>query len=148
MHMQKKRPIASWIAGLALLFLGLFHSGLLAAQPQQPRSTATPAPRPQTSLSDEDLSATREQLFKLLRLSPKLTSVVARDGSFWRICGVLAEGKRMNTMERTAWLNYFSNPSLLIGFPLQPIEPPEPIDKSGRSGGVGIQKFLGQCSSW
>lgn len=70
MHMQKKRFIYRAI-GLALLLLALFHTGSLAAQ--------TPTPSGQNSVGDENLSTTREQLFKLLRLSPKLTSVVARD---------------------------------------------------------------------
>lgn len=68
--MHKKRFVYQ-VIGLALLSLAVFHPVSLMAQ--------TPTPSGQNSMSDENLSATREQLFKLLRLSPKLTSVVARD---------------------------------------------------------------------
>ncbi len=72
--MQKIR----WFCPI-LLSLALFSPGWMAARPQQPRSaTSAPSSAP-APVSDEELSATREQLFKLLRLSPKLTSVVARD---------------------------------------------------------------------
>jgi hypothetical protein len=65
----------SQVVRMGVLVLALFHTGWLPAQTQQPRPAATAA------VSEEELSATREQLFKLLRLSPKLTSVVARDPS-------------------------------------------------------------------
>ena len=57
------------LAGLILLFT-LLYSGGVAAQAQ-----------PARSVSDAEISATRHQLFNLLRQSPKLTSVVARDAS-------------------------------------------------------------------
>ncbi|HWA94924.1 MAG TPA: hypothetical protein VG844_10010 [Terracidiphilus sp.] len=49
-----------------------------AAAQHAPAATQ-PVPAPQ--LSDQDVSATQSQLIKLLRLSPTLTSVVARDPS-------------------------------------------------------------------
>lgn len=67
------------LSGLAVLFLAFCSTSWLCAQTQQPRSSAAPAAR--AVPSEEDLAATREQLFTLLRLSPKLTSVVARDPS-------------------------------------------------------------------
>ncbi len=70
--MQKKHQLS---AGLVLLVLALLPAGATAAQTQQPRPAASPA------ANEEQLSSTREELFKLLRLSPKLTSVVARDPS-------------------------------------------------------------------
>lgn len=78
MYMLKKRSFLSRAIMPAALLVALFHTGWMAAQ--QPRTpAATPSATP--AMSDEQLSATREQLFKLLRLSPKLTSVVARDPS-------------------------------------------------------------------
>jgi hypothetical protein len=63
----------------AILSLTLFYPGCSPAQAQQSHSpSASASPVPPT---DEELAATREQLFKLLRMSPKLTSVVARDPS-------------------------------------------------------------------
>lgn len=56
--------------GVVVLLLTLLYSGAMAAQ-------AKPVP----SMSDAEISATRHQLFQLLRQSPKLTSVVARDAS-------------------------------------------------------------------
>jgi hypothetical protein len=66
----------------AVLFLGLClcHAGWLLALPQQSRPVTAPSAKP-SATGDEELSATRDQLFQLLRLSPKLTSVVARDPS-------------------------------------------------------------------
>ena len=51
----------------------------MAAQPQQSRPAPRTATNNASATSSEEISATREQLFKLLRLSPKLTSVVSRD---------------------------------------------------------------------
>jgi hypothetical protein len=67
------RPVLATLAAPALLFVSL-----AAAQsrpvPPQPPSAAAP-------VSDQDLEATQDQLIKLLRLSPTLTSVVANDPS-------------------------------------------------------------------
>lgn len=61
------------------LVLALFTIPVLYAQPAhaQPRSTAIPAAAP----SAEDTANTQHQLIQLLRVSPTLTSVVARDPS-------------------------------------------------------------------
>lgn len=75
---MQKRGLA---CGLFLLFVVLFPTGWLVAQPQQQRPAATPVAKAGASPSEEDLSSARERLFKLLRLSPKLTAVVARDPS-------------------------------------------------------------------
>lgn len=46
------------------------------------RAATTPAAAANSSpISDEDLAATRERLFSILRLSPKLTAVLSRDPS-------------------------------------------------------------------
>ena len=62
------------------LSLTLFSAGALRTQASTPSGkVAASAAKPATS--EEDLDATREQLFRLLRISPKLTMVVARDPS-------------------------------------------------------------------
>lgn len=76
--MHKKRSFLMQAIMPAALLVVLFHTGWMAGQ--QPRTPAA-SPSATPAISDEQLSATREQLFKLLRLSPKLTSVVARDPS-------------------------------------------------------------------
>ncbi len=71
-----------WFIGnaafLGILLLALLPAGRLSAQskPQHPRPAAS-----STAASDQDVTATRQQLFTLLRMSPKLTTVVARDPS-------------------------------------------------------------------
>lgn len=62
----------------SLLSFALFHSPRTAAQ-TQPRSAAPASAT--TPVANADLSVVRHELFKLLRMSPKLTSVVARDPS-------------------------------------------------------------------
>ena len=79
--MRTKHFFLSRAAAATVFFIFLLQTAWMTAQPQQSR----PAPRTAASnaspTSAEDTAATREQLFKLLRLSPKLTSVVARDPS-------------------------------------------------------------------
>ncbi len=54
----------------------ILFAGFAVAQPKQvPASPAAPA------LTEQDFGATQEELIRLLRLSPKLTTVVARDPS-------------------------------------------------------------------
>jgi hypothetical protein len=63
--------------------LALLGAGEIAAQTQPSRS-AEKAPASTAGVSpthDENLVATREQLLKLLRISPKLTTVIVRDPS-------------------------------------------------------------------
>jgi hypothetical protein len=65
------------------LVLALLGAGEIAAQTQPSRS-AEKAPASTAGVSpthDENLVATREQLLKLLRISPKLTTVIVRDPS-------------------------------------------------------------------
>lgn len=50
----------------------------MAAQTSRPATAPVASTAP---VSEEDLSATRERLFSILRLSPKLTSVLSRDPS-------------------------------------------------------------------
>jgi hypothetical protein len=65
------------------LFVALFYASSVMAQSPASRAAeksqipaASPAP-----ISDEDLVATRGELFKLLRMTPKLTGAVAHDPS-------------------------------------------------------------------
>jgi hypothetical protein len=71
--MKHRNQIASWVVyAAALLAIGPLS---LAAQTKPAAPAATPA------LSDSDVADTQGQLQKLLRLSPVLTTVVARDPS-------------------------------------------------------------------
>ena len=72
------RTVWSMALSLALLVSG----GIMAqAQPGRPAEKA-PAPAAGVlQLNDESQAATREQLFRLLRVSPRLTCVLARDPS-------------------------------------------------------------------
>ena len=69
-HSYLPRTAKLWSAGVVVLLLTLLYSGGVAAQAQ-----------PARSVSDAEIAANRHQLFQLLRQSPKLTSVVARDAS-------------------------------------------------------------------
>jgi hypothetical protein len=65
------------------LVLALLVAGEIAAQ-SQPSRSAEKAPGSTAGVSpmhDENLAATREQLLNLLRISPKLTTVIVRDPS-------------------------------------------------------------------
>src|SRR5947208_739101 len=66
--------IVRWMA----LILVLAPAGWVAAQARPSRSA--PAGN-STTTTDQDIAATRLQLLKLLRISPRLTTVVARDPS-------------------------------------------------------------------
>jgi hypothetical protein len=77
--MRQTKSIAGWISGavVALVFIGG-----PAAVIAQPKAAPTPPTQPSaTPISDQELSDTQDQLIKLLRTSPTLTSVVARDPS-------------------------------------------------------------------
>src|SRR5215469_978028 len=67
-----------WVA-TALLVISA--SGWMAAAQTSARPAANPAVTNPAPMSEEDLTATRERLFSMLRLSPKLTSVLSRDPS-------------------------------------------------------------------
>jgi hypothetical protein len=66
--------ISRFIAVPAVLFASLAAAQTHPAAPIQPPAAMAP-------VSDQDLLATQEQLIKLLRMSPTLTSVVASDPS-------------------------------------------------------------------
>jgi hypothetical protein len=83
MNIEKKRRLSGGVVRRTALLIALFCAASIMAQSPASRvtekaqtSVASPAP-----ISDEDLAATREELFKLLRMSPKLTGVVAHDPS-------------------------------------------------------------------
>lgn len=79
--MRTKHFSLSRAAAVTVLFIFLLQAAWVAAQPQQSRPAPRTAVNNASPTSNEDTAATREQLFRLLRLSPKLTSVVARDPS-------------------------------------------------------------------
>lgn len=66
-------------AGSALLFI-LLSAGFALAQQTRPAVTREPAPNVSPT-PEKDLAAIQEELIKLLRMSPTLTTVVARDPS-------------------------------------------------------------------
>ncbi len=69
---------------VAILCVMLFLSvgaARISAQNPPARLTVRPAAPAAQAPTNEELSATREQLFKLLRLSPRLTMVLSRDPS-------------------------------------------------------------------
>ena len=75
--MRNSVPGLHWIHGLiAVIFLIAVSPA--SAQPKSQPQTFVPGASPAT---EKDLAATQEQLIKLLRLSPTLTTVVARDPS-------------------------------------------------------------------
>jgi len=79
--MHKRTRILSWVLGAVLAPMSLILGpGVISAAAQaQPAGKAKPvagAPK-----SDQDLATTKDQLLQLLRTSPTLTTVVARDPS-------------------------------------------------------------------
>lgn len=77
--MRRNQPMALRGCGIALLIVALsFTQSSLA---QQANTRASAQSNSSRQLNTEDVEATREQLFKLLRISPKLTTVIARDPS-------------------------------------------------------------------
>lgn len=78
---RSKRPCIT-AALVALSLMLSIASGILAQAPPGKRAAKTPPSSvSDTSPSPSDIDSTREELFRLLRLSPKLTTVVARDPS-------------------------------------------------------------------
>src|SRR5215467_11491351 len=69
--------INRWFWLLLVVWALLPISGMAV---QTPRSAASPATA-SVHISNEEREATREQLFNLLRLSPRLTAVLSRDPS-------------------------------------------------------------------
>jgi hypothetical protein len=73
--MHKSRIFKSLAALINVLIL------LAAVAVGQPASTAVKQGTPQPPISEKELGQTQEELIKLLRSSPRLTTVVARDPS-------------------------------------------------------------------
>ena len=81
--MQRQIRTISGLVGLAVLLLAIF-AGVPQVQSQQSapvRAKASTAATVPAASSDANSTATQDQLIKLLRLSPTLTTVVARDPS-------------------------------------------------------------------
>ena len=76
--MRKYRWFAR-AAGPVLVFV-LLGAGLASAQQSKPAATREPAPNPSPT-PEKDLADIQGELIKLLRMSPTLTTVVARDPS-------------------------------------------------------------------
>jgi hypothetical protein len=76
--MQHNRRNPSWL--LLSLAIPAFLFATFAGAQARPVSPAQPA-APTAAVSDQEVAETQEQLIKLLRLSPTLTSVVAHDPS-------------------------------------------------------------------
>ena len=84
--MQNQNRILPWVlrsvAAPALLFATLAAAQTRPAAPAPPARPVAPAPAATAPVpTEKDLAATREQLLKLLRMSPTLTTVVAHDPS-------------------------------------------------------------------
>ncbi len=84
--MKDRNRFASWIlcsvAVFALASAPFASAQSLPAAPAAPKAPMHPAASPMAQApSESDVADTQEQLLKLLRLSPVLTSVVARDPS-------------------------------------------------------------------
>ncbi len=79
--MNKRSRILAWV--LCTVAGPIFSSAGLGAISAAAQTGATAKPQPVTTapLSDQELAATQDQLIQLLRMSPTLTSVVARDPS-------------------------------------------------------------------
>jgi hypothetical protein len=74
------------LRNIALFFVlpAALCTGAVSAQPKAPVRPAEPVrvvPSPRPLASEKDLAATQSELIRLLRLSPTLTTVVARDPS-------------------------------------------------------------------
>ena len=81
--MQRQSRIISGVVGPVVLLLVIF-TGTSQVQSQQStsvRAQGSSAATAPAASSDADSSAIQDQLIKLLRLSPTLTTVVARDPS-------------------------------------------------------------------
>jgi hypothetical protein len=80
--MRQTKRIAGWISGAVAAIISIAFiagPGTVIAQAQTVPATQTQPSA--TPISDQELSDTQDQLLKLLRMSPRLTSVVARDPS-------------------------------------------------------------------
>lgn len=79
MHMQSKIFSLAVVAVAGAAMMAGTHGAAQtkAAKEEAPAAVAAPAPIP----TDRDVASTQDELIKLLRLSPTLTTVVARDPS-------------------------------------------------------------------
>jgi len=79
--MRRNQSLRFLGSGVLTMAMGLSLTQLLVAQPagSNPKSGTSNNASPR--LNAEDVETTREELFKLLRISPKLTAVIARDPS-------------------------------------------------------------------
>ena len=78
--MQRWRPGLRSAGSVLILLIASCFGSLAQSQPAG-RSDKAAASNNSTAMSEESLDDTREQLFTLLRMSPKLATVVARDPS-------------------------------------------------------------------
>lgn len=77
--MRQTKEITGWIfAAVAALVFVATPGSVIAQPPAAPTARTQPTATP---ISDQELADTQDQLIKLLRTSPTLTSVVARDPS-------------------------------------------------------------------
>lgn len=79
--MRNKRSMISRVRAAVLLVMLLSLVELSTAQREGFNAKATASSNSSFSVNTEDLQSTREQLFKFLRMTPKLTMVLARDPS-------------------------------------------------------------------
>ncbi len=80
-HRGMKSGVICSAALLLVLSAGEVNSQARQAAPAVPAAQAAPAPMARPVATDKELADMREQLIKLLRMSPTLTMVVARDPS-------------------------------------------------------------------
>lgn len=78
--MQSKHLFRPWAAALTTVLMLLSQAAWVAAQPQPSRAASKPAAAT-SSASDQEIAAIQTRLSELLRLSPRLTAVLARDPS-------------------------------------------------------------------
>ncbi|HTC95928.1 MAG TPA: hypothetical protein VK699_20975 [Terriglobales bacterium] len=78
--MKKNRWLISGMIQLAALLIALLYTGSITAQPVMSH-TPENGLVVSASSNDEQLAATRENLFNLLQMSPKFTGAVANDPS-------------------------------------------------------------------
>jgi hypothetical protein len=78
MEIRKTAWLSWWMALWGSLLFGVLSTGWVVAQARPQRSNQAAS---SSAATEQEVAATRLQLYKLLRMSPKLTTVVARDPS-------------------------------------------------------------------
>ncbi len=77
-----RNPRICLAAALILVLTAVgFHTGLIQAQTAPARQAEKLPKANPAAINDSNVAATRQELFKILRVSPRLTTVVARDPS-------------------------------------------------------------------